>query len=96
MAGAHVTLKTKAAVTISLVLYPTPSAMTPSGVHSDPGERIARGWRVRSSRWATIAEVFAELDWNAARVKTSQLPGDYLELLVIDDDSNEVRRPESD
>ena len=47
------------------------------------------------SSWATIADAFAEIDRHAARVKTRQLPGDHLELLVVNDDRHEVRRLET-
>jgi hypothetical protein len=45
------------------------------------------------SVWPTIAEAYAEIDRYAVRVKTSRLPGGHLELLVIDDQGREVRRP---
>jgi hypothetical protein len=45
------------------------------------------------STWGTLAEAFAEIDCYAARVKTSDVPGDHLELFVVDDDGREVRRP---
>jgi hypothetical protein len=45
------------------------------------------------SVWPIITDAFAEIDRYAARVKTSYLPGDHLELLVVDDDGHEVRRP---
>ena len=44
---------------------------------------------------ATIAEAFAEIDRYAAHLKANNLPGDYLELFVVDDDGHEVRRPET-
>lgn len=46
-----------------------------------------------NSVWASIADAFAEIDRYAARVKTSRLPGDHLELIVVDDEGREVRRP---
>ena len=62
--------------------------------------RIVQPWgkdRTREateiSVWPIITDAFAEIDRYAARVKTSHLPGDHLELLVVDDDGHEVRRP---
>ena len=45
------------------------------------------------SSWATIRDAFAEIDRYAASAVSNGLPGDYVELLVIDDEGREVRRP---
>ena len=64
--------------------------------------RVVQPWgKVRArevtevSSWATVADAFAEVDRYAAREKTRSIPGDHLELLVVDDDGHEVRRPET-
>ena len=64
--------------------------------------RVVRPWgkdRTREateiSVWTSIADAYAEVDRYAARVKTSNLPGGHLELLVVDDNGHEVRRPET-
>ena len=38
------------------------------------------------SSWATLADAFAEIDRYAARYVSNDLPGDYLELRVVDDE----------
>ena len=61
--------------------------------------RVVQPWGKDRSReatgfvWPTITDAFTEIDRYSARVKTSKLPGDQLELLVIDDEGSEVRRP---
>ena len=45
------------------------------------------------STWASIEQAFADVDRYAARTVSNGLPGDYIELLVIDDDGREVARP---
>ena len=57
------------------------------------GRIVAGGDRISS--WPTITDAFTEIDRYSARVKTSKLPGDQLELLVVDGDGREVRRPET-
>jgi hypothetical protein len=42
---------------------------------------------------ATLGEAYAEVDRYGAHVKTRNVPGDHLELLVVDEDGREVARP---
>ena len=45
------------------------------------------------STWSTIADAFAEVDRYAERMTSNGLAGDYVELIVVDDEGCEVRRP---
>jgi beta-lactamase superfamily II metal-dependent hydrolase len=44
------------------------------------------------SSWPTVIEAFEEIDRYAARTVSNGLPGDYIELLVVDENGNEVLR----
>jgi hypothetical protein len=47
------------------------------------------------SRWANIDDAFAEIDRYAEGSADGGQAGDYLELLVVDDEGREVRRPDA-